>query len=407
MGGSSQHQEIQSISQHHHKQTAHSGVAYSTADNNINSLLQPVHMNTHSHNFSQTFSHGVPGGSNAGQPWSIASTLSSGNGDSTSGMGTGFSSSLDRQIFGLQQQQQQHQHQQQTSPVITSSGSSPNLSNIHLVNHHLHNLHLNNTSLPGKQSHPHIARNGPFPPELATQVVHQHDRLNLQAVLAQNANIFNNNLIKKARHLFPSGFDHVAPHYEKWPSSSIPINSVSVGGGVFGTGVVQTGAGASQGDHLNPNLTELQAALIEQERAVLEQSAHRRLFPEEILLHPHPHPPHLDPHALRHPLPQQLPFLQPFPSALPPGFPSGAALLSPHSALTPEALDYYPAIDAFGRVAPTLLPPEVLYDINTYQLLGLHPLFAGFRPFRWAFNLSFVVLRFIDRWNSNRLNFPQ
>lgn len=138
------------------------------------------------------------------------------------------------------------------------------------------------------------------------------------------------------------------------------------------------------GEQLLPNLAEIQAALIERERAAMEQAAHRQIFPEELILHPHPPHPHLDPHrTLRHPLAQQPPFLHPLPHALPPGIPPGAALLNPHSALPAEAFDYHlPAIDAFGRVAPALLPPEMLYEISPYQLLGLHPFFAGFRPIR-------------------------
>ncbi|KAK7485077.1 hypothetical protein BaRGS_00023716, partial [Batillaria attramentaria] len=88
-------------------------------------------------------------------------------------------------------------------------------------------------------------------------------------------------------------------------------------------------------------------------------------------------------HQLPHPHGPQSPFLHPLPHhALPPGFHPGTALLNPHSALPAEAFDYFPTIDAFGRVTPALLQPEMLYDFSPYQLLGLHPFFTGFRPIR-------------------------
>ena len=377
--------------------------------NDSNNLLQPIHVNTHSStsSLSQSHSHtpslSLSGLTSSNHSWSSASTPSSGAGDQGSGDRGGGFSSLERQIFGQQQQQQpaQPSHHHHSQGVMTPGGGSgaPSYSSPHVLNHqlpHHTNLHVGNTGLAGAgKAQPHGPRRGPFPPELAAQVM--HDRLNMQAALAQNASAMNNHhLIKKARHLlFPSA-DQGSPRYDKWPPSNLasggqpntmpPTAGVNshAGGGPVGP----------HGEQLLPNLAEIQAALIERERAAMEQAAHRQIFPEELILHPHPPHPHLDPHrTLRHPLAQQPPFLHPLPHALPPGIPPGAALLNPHSALPAEAFDYHlPAIDAFGRVAPALLPPEMLYEISPYQLLGLHPFFAGFRPIRWKILICFFRL---------------
>ncbi|XP_070175038.1 serine-rich adhesin for platelets-like [Littorina saxatilis] len=387
-GGWSQHQHYNSsLAQQRKAHSKQDTTGFSLSDSN--NLLQPIHVNTHSSStpsmsqaHSLTPSHSLSGLTSSNQSshsWSSASTPSSGAGDQGSGSsggggdrGVGGFSSLERQIFSQQQQQGQVHHPHHGPAAMPPGAGPPNYSSPHVVNHQFPHHHPHGFHLAGKPQPHHGPRRGPFPPELAAQVM--HDRLSLQAALAQNASAVNNHhLIKKARHLlFPSA-DHGSPRYDKWPPSG--VNHGGQGGSP------QVGP---HGEQILPNLAEIQAALIERERAAMEQAAHRQIYPEELILHPHHHPPHhphphLDP--LRHPMAQP-PFLHHLPHALPPGVPPGSALLNPHSALPAEAFDYLPAIDAFGRVAPTLLPPEMLYEISPYQLLGLHPFFAGFRPIR-------------------------
>ena len=357
--------------------------------------VQPAHVSSGA-SLSQSHTHtpslSLSGLTSSNQSWSSPSTPSSGAGDQGN-TERGFSS-LERQIFGQQQQQQQQHHQPpvQAGPgpphgsVPVGGGSGPSFSSP-VLNHQLPQhagLSINTLGLPAKA--PHLTRpNGPFPPELAAQLV--QDRLNLQAALAQNASAINNHhMIKKARHLlFPSS-EQGSPRYDKWRPSGLTTpgqpTSMPVTAGVGPQAGTAAGPVGPHGEQLVPSLAEIQAALIERERAAAEQNAHCRIFPEELVLHPHPTHPHLDPHGtLRHPLTQQPPFLHPLTHPLPPGLPPGAALLNPHSALPAEALDYL-SVDAFGRVAPTLLPHDMLYEISPYQLLGLHPFFAGFRPIR-------------------------
>lgn len=348
-------------------------------------LLQPIHINTHTstpagHLHSHTPSHSLSGLTSNTHSWSTSSTTSSGAGDQGSGGGGGaasYPSPFEHQVFG-QQQQQQQQYTSTPSGMTNPAGvGAASFTSPFSYGHQLpHSPQMNKSVLGGKQQ---VPRRGPFPPELAAQVI--QDRLGLQAALAQS--MMNNNLIKKARHLFPQGADQGSPRYDKWPPSNIPPgagngqpNSVSNPG-------FNPAAGTAAGQGELPNLADLQAALMERERMLLEAAQnHRRLFPEELVLHPHG--PQLDPHAaLRHHLPPQSPFLHPLPQhALPPGLPPGTALLNPHSALPNEAFDYFPTIDAFGRVTPAVLQPEMLYDFSPYQLLGLHPFFTGFRPLR-------------------------
>ncbi|KAL8616473.1 hypothetical protein ACOMHN_041076 [Nucella lapillus] len=355
--------------------------AFTSSDSS--NLLQPIHVSTQSITPSMSLSHShtpslsLSGMTSSNHSWSSASTPSSGAGDQGSGERGGSFPSLERQILG------QQPPLPQSHPPMPAQlpHTAPNLQNAHFMNHqlpHHANVPISSLGLPGKIPQ-HGPRRGPFPSELAAQVL--QERLSIQAALAQNASAMNNHhMIKKARHLLFPNSDQGSPRYDKWrPANFGPSGQP---GTMPVTAGVPPGPLGPHGEQLLPSLAEIQAVLIERERAAAEQAANCRIFPEELVLHPHPSHPHLDPHGtMRNPIAQQPPFLHPLPHALPPGLPPGAALLNPHSALSAEALDYLP-VDAFGRVAPTLLPPEMLYEISPYQLLGLHPFFAGFRPIR-------------------------
>lgn len=358
--------------QQQQKSQTHSDTVFSSASN----LQQPLQINTSPSpglNFTNSHSQGL------NSSWSTTSTPNSCVGEQISGV-VSFASLLDRQILDMQQNYQHQQLHMQHTP--TSSGIHQNISSKQTLNNHQNNTNNLNPSSEHMPDKHQFSRFKSFSPEITAQVI--NDRLHLQATLAQNVSMVNSsNNIKRSHHLFPANLDQNSPRFDKWPPTNVAVssgNNISLPNTLLSTGSTSS----ATVEQLPPTgFTELQAVLLEQERVMLEQSTQKHIFPEEVLLHLHPRPPHLDPHInMCQTLAKQTPFLHLFPHALPPGFSTPATLLNHSSALPHETFDYYPVIDAFSHISPALFPSEVLYDINPYQLLGLHPFLTGFRPFR-------------------------